>query len=134
MLVVDASALTEMLVDGPSAPVVAEHVIEHDLAAPHVVDLEVLDALRRYGQAGKVSPERVDGAILDFFGLAVDRYPHDVLLPRIWFLRDNFTPYDAAYLALAESLADDGIPLLTTDARFARAARKHTDVEVLLAA
>ena len=123
-----------MLVDGPSAPVVAEHVIEHDLAAPHLVDLEVLHALRRYGRTGKASPERVDGAILDFFDLSVDRYPHQILLPRIWPLRDNFTPYDAAYLALAESLADDGVPLLTTDARVARAVREHSDVQVLLAA
>ena len=53
------------------------------------------------------------------------------MLPRIWELRESFPAYDAAYLALAEALTDEGVPLLTTDARLARAARAHTAIEVL---
>jgi predicted nucleic acid-binding protein len=72
--------------------------------------------------------------VSDLLQLSVDRYPHAILGRRIWELRENFSAYDAVYLALAEKLHDDGVPLLTSDARFARAARKHTGVEVLLAA
>jgi predicted nucleic acid-binding protein len=59
------------------------------------------------------------------------RYPLEILVPRIWDLRQNFSSYDATYLALAESLTDEGVPLLTTDRRLARAARAHSDVELL---
>jgi predicted nucleic acid-binding protein len=64
--------------------------------------------------------------------LPVERYPHGPLVERIWSLRDNFTAYDATYLALAETIVEHGAALLTSDARFANAARAHSDVEVLL--
>jgi predicted nucleic acid-binding protein len=91
-------------------------------------------ALRRAVASGKMSEHRAAAALSDLLDLSVKRYPHAILAPRIWELRDNFSPYDAVYLALAENLTDYGVPLLTSDTRFARAARKHTDVEVLLAA
>lgn len=68
----------------------------------------------------------------DLLDLPLERYPHDVLAPRIWRLRENFSAYDAAYVALAETLTDEGAPLLTTDGRLARAARAHTDLTVLV--
>ena len=64
---------------------------------------------------------------------AVQLVPARHLLPRIWALRENFSTYDVAYLALAEALTDDGVALLTTDARLARAVRAHTAIEVVSA-
>jgi predicted nucleic acid-binding protein len=134
MLVVDGGAVVNLLLGTRAGQSVAEHLSDHDPAAPHIFDLEVLHALRRLGASGRLTPDRIDTAILDLLDLPVERFAHAALLPRIWFLRDKFTPYDASYLALAEVLADDGVPLLTADAGFARAARKHSEVEVLLAA
>jgi predicted nucleic acid-binding protein len=134
MLVVDAGAVVNLLIRTRAGQSVAEHLSEHDPAAPHIFDLEALHALRRLGASGRLTRDQMDTAVLDLLDLPVERVPHGALLPRIWFLRDDFTSYEASYLALAEVLADDGVPLLTADARFARAARKHSDVEVLLAA
>jgi predicted nucleic acid-binding protein len=136
MLVVDASAVFDRLLELPSAATVDQHLRDHadELAAPHILDLEVMNGLRRAALAGSTTVDRADEAVADLLDLPFHRYPHEALLPRIWHLRSNFTPYDAAYLVLAENLADEGVPLLTTDARFARAARKHTGVEILLAA
>jgi predicted nucleic acid-binding protein len=136
MLVVDASALADLLLGWRAAERIYGHLTEHahELHAPHLLDVEVLSFLRRAVASGEVSPERADAAVSDLLQLSVDRYPHAILGRRIWELRENFSAYDAVYLALAEKLHDDGVPLLTSDARFARAARKHTGVEVLLAA
>ena len=136
MVVVDASALVEMLLGRPGGPVVAQHIADHDddLHAPHLVDLEVTNALRRAIAAEEVSGERATYAFTTLLDLHIVRYDHASLLPRVWSLRDNMTAYDAAYVALAENVVEPGTPLLTTDARLARAAREHTRVEVLLAA
>jgi predicted nucleic acid-binding protein len=135
MLVIDASAATELLLGRPAAAAIAGHLAEHDhdLHAPHLVDIEVLSAVRRLVASGDATPDRGDAAVADLLDLPLARYPHDILLPRIWSLRENFSPYDAAYVALAEGLADEGVPLLTTDARLARAVRAHTDIGVLAA-
>jgi predicted nucleic acid-binding protein len=136
MLVIDASALANMLLDLRAAARIRNHVADYSdaLHVPHLLDLEVLSALRRLLTSGVVSPDQARGAVSDLLALPLERYPHAILGPRIWELRENFSVYDAVYLALAEQLHDDGVPLLTSDARFARAARKHTGVEVLLAA
>ena len=135
MLVIDASAATELLLARPAAEAVAGHVSEHglDLHAPHLIDVEVASAVRRLVVAGDARPQRGAEAITDLLDLPLARYPHDILLPRIWELRDNFSPYDAAYVALAEALSDEGVPLVTTDARLAGAIRAHTALEVLSA-
>jgi predicted nucleic acid-binding protein len=136
MLVIDASAFAELLLRRRAAETVAGYLADHseDLHAPHLVDIEVLSTMRRLAATGVAAPERASQAVATFLAISVERYPHTILGARIWELRHNFSAYDAAYVALAEALADDGVPLLTSDARFARAARKHTDVEVLLAA
>ncbi len=79
------------------------------------------------------SAERADEAVADLRDLPVERYGHDALVPRIWELRQNFSAYDAAYVALAEAIADDGAPLITADARLARAVSSHTRVQVIVA-
>jgi predicted nucleic acid-binding protein len=135
MLVIDASAATELLLARPVAEAVADHMSEHglDLHAPQLIDVEIVSAVRRLVASGDAAVERGEEAVADLLDLPMARYPHDILLPRIWELRENFSAYDAAYLALAEALSDEGVPLLTTDARLARAVRAHTGIEVLSA-
>ena len=135
MLVIDASAATELLLARPVAEAVAEHIADHglNLHAPHLIDVEIVSAVRRLVASGDARIERGEEAIADLLDLPMARYSHDILLPRIWELRENFSAYDAAYLALAEALSDEGVPLLTTDARLARAVRAHTGIEVLSA-
>ena len=133
MLVVDASALTELLLGRTAGERVAVHLAEHrfDVHAPHLVDVEVLAALRRVVAAGAASAARAQEAFADLLDLPVERYPHDVLAPRIWELRENFSAYDAAYVALAEAVGDEPVALLTADVRLARAVGDHVDVPVL---
>jgi predicted nucleic acid-binding protein len=133
MLVVDASAVAELLLRRRPAERIERHIAEHDysLHAPHLVDVEVLSALRRLVASGEASAARADGAVTDLLDLPIARYPHDVLARRTWTLRHNFSAYDATYVALAEAITDEGAPLLTADARLARAARAHTRVGVI---
>src|SRR5215204_3029905 len=135
MLVVDASALTELVLGRPAGDVVGEHFAGHGFAlhAPHLVDVEVLSALRRLVACGEATAERAGEAIADLLDLPIERYPHDGLVPRIWELRENFSAYDASYVALAEGVADEPVPLLTADPRLARAVADHADLPVVLA-
>ncbi len=136
MLVVDASALTELILGRPAGDVVGEHLVQQRFAVhtPHLIDVEVLSALRRLVASGETNVERAGEAIADLQDLPIERYPPDILVARIWQLRENFSAYDASYVALAEGVGDDPVPLLTADRRLARAANEHTDVPVLLAA
>jgi predicted nucleic acid-binding protein len=136
MLVIDASALADMLLDLRAAARIRNHIADYSdaLHVPHLLDLEVLSVLGRLVGSGVVSPDHARAAVSDLLALPLERYPHAILAARVWELRENFSAYDAVYLALAETLHDEGVPLLTSDARLARAARKHTDVEILLAA
>ena len=74
------------------------------LHAPHLIDLEVTQVLRRYVRSAVISAERGAEALGDLVDFPLTRYPHFVLLPRVWQMRDDLTAYDAAYLALAEAL------------------------------
>ena len=134
-MVVDASAVVELLRLGPESAAIQREIVRHDfdLHAPALIDVEVLSALRRLLVTSEMNAARADEAVQDLLGLSLTRYPQEALVPRIWELKGNFTPYDAACLALAEALADDGVPLLTTDAKLARTAHDHTGAEVLLA-
>ena len=102
MLVVDASAVTELLLGRPAGEPVAAALQAHDfdLHAPQLVDVEVLSALRRVVAAGHATPGRAAEAVADLLDLPLRRYPHEDLVPRIWALRENFSAYDATYLAL----------------------------------
>lgn len=130
MIVVDASVLLELLLRTPSAKTAEGRLFasRETLHAPHLLDLEVAQVLRRYAASGAVPGERGAMALADLADFPVRRYAHDVLLPRIWELRANLTAYDAAYVALAEAL---DARLLTRDGRLARARGHHARIELL---
>lgn len=130
MIVVDASVVLELLLNTPVGRRVAAGIADPGITlhAPHLLDLEVAQSLRRYVFRGVIDSERGRLA-LDHLGmLGVRRYAHDLFLPRIWDLRDNVTAYDAAYISLAESLE---VPLLTADRRLATAPGILARVEVV---
>lgn len=115
MIVVDASALLEVLLRTPAASAVEARLFGGDtLHAPHVLDLEVAQVLRRYERTGELGAWRAGQALEDLEAFAIERYPHRPFLRRVWSLRANATAYDACYLALAEAL---DAPLLTSDRR-----------------
>ena len=130
MIVVDASALLELLLNTAAASRVAERVFAQGetVHAPHLVDLEVAQVLRRYALSREIDSRRGLQALADLADLPLSRYPHDFLLPRIWELRDNVTAYDAAYIALAEVLE---APLVTCDRALAGVPGLAAEIEVL---
>jgi predicted nucleic acid-binding protein len=93
-----------------------------------VCDLEVASALRRALLRNELTVGRAAEALADYLALPLRRHHHGRLLARILALRANLSAYDASYVALAERLE---APLLTGDRRLERAARRHTDIEVL---
>ena len=127
MLVVDASVVIELLV-GEDAAEIERRVRGADLVAPHLIDAEVPQVLRRFVRAGALSPERAELALADLSALSIERYAHEPLVGRAWELRNNLTIYDALYVALSEA-AD--APLLTRDAALGRAPGVRATVEVL---
>ena len=128
MLVLDASALLRALLPGTDPDLIARLGSDRDLHAPHLLDLEIVSALRRLNRSRRLSADRARDALTDLSDLNLTRYPHELLLPRIWQLRENLTAYDAAYVALAEALE---APLLTADARLARSSGHRAAIELL---
>ena len=130
MIVLDASALLDLLLRTQRGEAVSRRIVREGetLHAPHLLDLEVVHALRRYETKGVLSRARAEEVLDDFSDLDILRYPHDDFLRRIWALRKNVTAYDAAYLALAEALH---APLVTTDEKLARSPGHKARVEVV---
>ncbi len=114
MIVLDASAAVEFVLGSRKGRVVSKRIapVGESVHAPHLIDLEVAQVLRRAAASGQASTDRLRSALEDFRAIPLERYPHDVFLPRIWQLRRNASAYDAVYLALSETLS---APLLTCD-------------------
>ena len=127
MIVIDSSAVVDLLAGGSErATWVAERIGDSEpLAAPHLLDVEVIGALRRLVDAGHVSLHEADRAVGDLVQLDLERYPHLDLVDRAWSLRDRLSMGDAIFVSLAEALA---APLLTTDRRLARTHGLDTEI------
>jgi predicted nucleic acid-binding protein len=130
VIVVDASAVLEVLLQTPAAPRIEARLFSpgETLHAPHRLDLEVVHVLRRYEATGEINAQRGQEAINDLTAWPLRRYSHDLFLSHIWALRHNLTAYDAAYVALAETL---DVPLVTCDARLAASVGHHATIECL---
>jgi predicted nucleic acid-binding protein len=130
VLVVDASVIVSALIadDDAGERMRLRLDAEATVCAPEVIDLEVANAWRRDLLAGRIGEDRTRLALKDLAGLSLARMPHRPLIPRIWELRHNLTPYDAAYVALAESL---DATLLTVDGRSTRAPSLRCEVELI---
>lgn len=127
MIVVDASAVLEVLVGEPNESLVLRLAREDTLHAPHLLDTELLHVLRRLEHRKELTAEQVGSGRSRFDDLTIDRYPHRPLSDRVWALPPTLTAYDATYIALAEAL---GATLVTADRRLANAAGPGVTVEV----
>ena len=129
MIVLDASAAVDWLLQTPAGQQIEKRIYSRNesLHAPHLLDVEVSQVLRRLAREAVVSTQRAEEAVQDLADMRVTRYPHFVFLSRIWQLRNNLSSYDAAYVALAENL---GATLVTRDARLASASGRTVAVEV----
>lgn len=129
MIVVDASVIATALADGGEDGDRARQRLRGErLAAPSLIDLEVVSAWRRLVAVGELDEHRAALAITDLQDLRIDRVAPSPLLPRCWELRTNLTVYDAAYVALAEAL---DVPVLTVDGRLARASGPRCSFETM---
>jgi len=129
VIVLDASATVDWLLQTPAGQRIDARIYSgnESLHAPHLLDLEVVQVLRRLAREGTISEMRAGQAIEDLQDLRIARYPHSWFLPRIWQLRHNLSAYDAAYVALAETL---GATVVTRDAPFGSAPGHRARVEL----
>ena len=133
MIVIDASAAIEWVLQTPKGAEVEARIFRKRggslrLHAPHLLDVEVAQVLRKHVAKGLVSEGRGQTALQDFLQIQMRRYPHELLLERVWALRRNLTAYDAVYVALAEAL---DMPLLTCDANLGGAAGHRARIDVV---
>jgi predicted nucleic acid-binding protein len=130
LIVIDASALLEMLLRTERADLLMERALvpSERMHAPHLLDIEVCQVLRRLVQRKEITATRAEQALDDLKDLVVERHEHQTLVRRIWQLRDSLTAYDGAYVALAEALS---APLLTCDSKLAGAHGHHATIELV---
>ena len=130
MIVVDASAMTEFLLQTPLGVRVEARLFvgTDEFHAPHLIDVEVVQALRRLVRMGEVRPNRAREAVEDLTGLDIRRHSHVDWLGRAWALRDNLTAYDAMYVALAGAI---DAPLVTCDGPLGTAPGHAVRIDVI---
>jgi predicted nucleic acid-binding protein len=130
VIVLDASALVELVLGTPAGRTVAARIADPALGlhVPHLADVEVAQALRRYAKEGEVDARAAVAALEDLRALDLHRHAHEPLLDRVWELRHNLSAYDAVYVALAEVL---DATLLTCDGRLGRAPGAARRVELV---
>ncbi|MBA4179526.1 MAG: VapC toxin family PIN domain ribonuclease [Anaerolinea sp.] len=117
-LVADASAVLALLIDrGEAGQWAARHLSEDEVAAPSLLHFEVANAIRRHVAAKLLEPRPARLAHEALLALQIEATPYPVVARRAWELRENFTLFDASYIALAEML---GATLVTLDARLSR--------------
>lgn len=128
-VVLDASVVVELVLGTRVGARVRQRLLDPGISlhGPELLDLEVLNVLRRYVQAGRIAADRAETAVRRLNELDLRRNRHGPMLPRIWSWRANLSAYDAAYVTLAEVL---GGSLLTTDARLSRAPGLPIPVEL----
>ena len=131
MIVVDASAVLEFLLQTALGARVEARLFRHDdeLHAPHLLDVEIAQGLRRLVRAREVSSRRAEEAIADLVDLDLQRHPHLDLLHRAWQLRDNLSAYDAMYVALGEAIE---APIITCDRPLAKSPGHRARIEVVV--
>jgi predicted nucleic acid-binding protein len=128
VIVVDCAAVIDALTGVAGTDALRARMAGEELHAPHLIDYEVVSALRGLTFGGGLTEGRAQDALTDFHDLAVERWPaSDALRRRAFQLRRNLSAYDSAYVALAEALE---CPLLTRDARIGRASGHSAQVEV----
>ena len=120
MIVLDASAILELLLGTPAGLEVGARLGDPAMAlhVPHLLDIEVAQVLRRYVREAQLTERDAADALQDLRDLDLTRHAHEPLLGRVWALRQNFSAYDAVYVALAEML---DASLVTCDRRLAHA-------------
>ena len=130
MIVVDASAVLELLLRTEKGVRVQERMLDsgESLHAPHLIDIEVSQTLRRLVILKEITAARGKQALEDHVALHIKRAEHKDLLERVWSLRDSITAYDAAYVVLAEIL---DCPLITCDAKLARSHGHKPRIELI---
>ncbi len=130
MIVIDASAVLELLLRTARGEQVESRVFEAEetLGAPHLLDVEVAQCLRRLATSREMTARRAEQALRDFADFRIERFAHVELIPRVWQLRDSMTAYDAAYVALAEAL---DASLLTCDSKLGRSHGHRARIEVV---
>jgi predicted nucleic acid-binding protein len=130
VIVVDASVVANAVGDDSALGTAARTALrtDPDIWAPDLVDVEAMSTLRRRWRAGMLTADQLEQAADDLRMLPIVRRPMIGLMRRAFELRDNVTPYDAAYVALAEGL---GCTLVTGDRRLANAPSLRCTVEVI---
>jgi predicted nucleic acid-binding protein len=129
VIVLDASAAVDWLLQTSAGQLIEKRIYARNesLHAPHLLDVEVAQVLRRLVREGTIRALRAEEALQDLGDLRITRYPHFVFLSEIWRNRHNLTAYDAAYVVLAESLS---AVLVTRDQRLSSASGHTATVEL----
>ncbi|NUT50219.1 MAG: type II toxin-antitoxin system VapC family toxin [Saccharothrix sp.] len=125
-IVVDSSALIEVVTNKAPDRVLLRRLSRSVAAAPDLLDPEAINVLRRMERREELSREQADEAFSLISTAPVERFPLRPLAKRAWDLRGSVTTFDAFYVALAEWL---GVPLVTTDANLAGSNGHKVDIE-----